>query len=614
MVIGIGLFALLLQQSGSAYAAGDPVRGRQLSAQCFACHGVDGNSPSPVNPKLGGQHEQYLLLALKAYADGARPNSLMSGAVLDKSEQDLQDMAAYFAGQSGSAPGSGPPGSGQPGAGKPGPGPGGPGGPRGRGGPAMNFDHGERDSEFTSMLARAEALNEHRAAGADLSTACIAFDATAPESRDSDNDGLADRWDAAPNDAGEFVTDTNGDGWYEICSIRQLQAIATLGSGDGASTGLSVEARRARSYQLAVDVDAAGILFEPIGNCGPTGNCMRALGQFGFAGVFDGRGHIIRNLRIDAAERGGVGLFGVLAPSGVVMNLDLENSSVVGRGGVGTIVGSNFGTVYRCHAIGLVEGAMAIGGLVGGSGGLVYDSKFSGQVRGKQAVGGLVGDMTGAVYQSATVVEIGGDRGIGGLVGLSTFGSILDSYANATVSGANDIGGLVGVNTDAKVRNSYAIGRVDGSSNNIGGLVGFNSQSSVRNTYATGEVSGVEAVGGLIGRNKGFVGNSYATGDVSGTGSTGALVGFVVEGEIVGDFTSKGPEAKDIRRLTGMSSGWAPEVLPVAKPLQYFCDLNRDGFIGPAERTVDNYIWDFGGEGDDPAVRCAAGGIDNQRR
>ncbi|NND37941.1 MAG: cytochrome c, partial [Gammaproteobacteria bacterium] len=103
----------------AASAAGDPVRGKQLAVQCFACHGVDGNSPSPVNPRIGGQHEEYLLLALKAYADGERPNSLMSGAVLDKSEQDLMDMAAYFASQSpaASAPGdepgparSGPPG------------------------------------------------------------------------------------------------------------------------------------------------------------------------------------------------------------------------------------------------------------------------------------------------------------------------------------------------------------------------------------------------------------------------------------------------------------------------------------------------------------------------
>ncbi len=99
-----------------AQAAGDPVRGRQLATECFACHGPDGNSPSPVNPRIGGQHEQYLWLALQAYLDGTRSNSLMRGAILNKSEQDLRDIAAYYASQKSSlakpaaAPGS-PPGA-----------------------------------------------------------------------------------------------------------------------------------------------------------------------------------------------------------------------------------------------------------------------------------------------------------------------------------------------------------------------------------------------------------------------------------------------------------------------------------------------------------------------
>ncbi|MBT8441293.1 MAG: cytochrome c, partial [Gammaproteobacteria bacterium] len=348
----------------AASAAGDPVRGKQLAVQCFACHGVDGNSPSPVNPRIGGQHEEYLLLALKAYADGERPNSLMSGAVLDKSEQDLMDMAAYFASQSpaASAPGD-----------EPGPARSGPPGPGARPAP-VGFDRGERDGEFTSMLARAVALDEPASLKDTLNDRICAFPRRG--SGDSDGDGLADRYDAAPDDLDEFVVDANSDGRFEICNIHQLQAIVTLGTAEGSTTGLSIDARRERSYQLANDIDASGVAFEPIGNCGPTGNCMRALGQFGFAGVFDGRGYSIRNLTIDAPERGGVGLFGVLAESGVVINVRLENASVTGRAGVGSVVGSNFGTVYRSVAAGCVEGAMAIGGLVGGSGGLVYDSSY----------------------------------------------------------------------------------------------------------------------------------------------------------------------------------------------------------------------------------------------
>jgi len=596
----LGLALLVAYVTNAAFAAGDPVRGKQLAVQCFACHGVDGNSPSPVNPRIGGQHEEYLLLALKAYIDGARPNSLMSGAVLDKSEQDLRDMAAYFASQ----PGAGVAGS------VPAQASGGSGGPPGRPTP-VGFDRGDRDSEFTSMLARAIALDLPGSLKESLNSRICAM--VSRDQGDSDGDGLADRYDAAPDDPDEFVADANGDGRYEICNARQLQAIATLGMADGTSTGLSEEARRSRSYQLASDLDAAGIDFGPIGNCGPTGNCMRALGQFGFAGVFNGQGFVIRNLEIDAPERGGVGLFGVLAATGVVMNLRLENVSVNGRAGVGSVVGSNFGVVYRSESEGSTSGAMAIGGLVGGSAGLVYDSGFTGRVEGKQAVGGLVGDMTGAVYKGRAAGEISGTRGIGGLVGLNTFGSIRDSYSSMNVAGSNDIGGLAGVNTDAKVRNSYATGNVAGQSNNIGGLVGFNSQSSIRNSYAAGDVGGADAVGGLVGRNKGYIGNSYASGDVTGAGQTGQIIGILIEGDVVDTLAAGSSAATDIATQTGETSGWAPDVLPVSAPLGFFCDANGNGFVDPDEHVRDNYVWDFGGADNVPAIRCVSGGLAAQR-
>ena len=347
---------------------------------------------------------------------------------------------------------------------------------------------------------------------------------------------------------------------------------------------------------------------------------MVALGQFGFAGVFDGQGHTISHLNLSWKERGGVSLFGVLAETGVIMNLELEDARVEGRGGTGGLVGSNFGVIYDCRFSGRVSGNMAIGGLVGGSGGLVYRSRAQGEVSGQQAVGGLVGDMTGAVYYSESTTRVSGRRGIGGLVGLNTFGSVLGSHASGAVSGSNDIGGLVGVNTDAKVRNSFATGGVTGEANNIGGLVGFNSLSTVRNSYARGVVTGVDAVGGLVGRNNGAVGHSFATGPVSSDGTSGALTGILVEGMESGNLAPEGSRVGDgttavnLQTATGDSTGWAPTALPATKPLEFFCDNNRNGFIDPEERAVDNYVWEFGGGDEYPAVRCAAGGLTAQRQ
>jgi mono/diheme cytochrome c family protein len=46
--------------SSSVVAKGDADRGKRLARDCFACHGPDGYSPSPINPKIGGQHERYI--------------------------------------------------------------------------------------------------------------------------------------------------------------------------------------------------------------------------------------------------------------------------------------------------------------------------------------------------------------------------------------------------------------------------------------------------------------------------------------------------------------------------------------------------------------------------
>jgi len=580
---GLLLAALLLACSAAdAQPAGDPVRGKQLATECFACHGPDGNSPSPVNPRIGGQHEQYILLAMQAYLDGTRSNSLMRGAILNKSEQDLRDIAAYYATQTSAlaqpaaAPGA-PPAGGPPGGG------------------VMKFDHGERSSEFISLLARARSMSQ-AARPADADLACAAFGGSALSDRDAD--GLADAFDAAPENANEFAADVDGDGRYEICHAEQLQAIATLGTAPGKTTALSRDQRLARSYELVRDLDLGMIdMCEPIGDCGPTGNCMRALGKFGFAGVFDGLGHDVRGLRIDLPERGGVGLFGVLGESGLVMNLRLVDARVNGRAGTGALVGSNFGVVYGCESEGEITAAMALGGLVGGSGGLVYGSRSAGRVSGQQAVGGLVGDMTGAVFASSSEAEVTGERGIGGLVGLNTFGAIENSRAAGPVSGKNDVGGLVGVNTDARVRVSAASGSVTGSGNNVGGLAGFNSLSTVRNSYATGEVSGSDAVGGLVGRNNGQLSRSFAAGRASADGASGELVGTVVEG------TEEQLLAGDAAREGAQAAAWSPAELPVTDLLDYFCDRNENGYIDPNERSAENYVW-LVGAGRYPALNC----------
>ena len=465
-----------------AQAAGDAERGRGVAAACSACHGPDGSSPSPAFPILGGQHQEYLVQALLAYQTGTRADSIMGGAVQTLTRQQLEDVAAYFAAQKGlaGATGGSRPAGVQPTAG------------------------GGITASLSSIAAAGSVADVRAPSPSPVELA--ACPARGSKDGDRDGDGLADAFDAAPKDAGEFARDADGDGWYGICSAEQLQAIQTL------ATGLDLATRNARRYELVQDLDLGTIPnWTPVGNCGAGNNCMVARDKYGFAGALDGNGHTLRNLSINLPAAGGVGLFGTLAKTGVVRNLTLENARVTGKGGTGALVGANFGYVADCQASVNVVGRLASGGLVGGHAGQVVNCHVRGEVSGQAAIGGLAGDMNGIVRDSSADVRVTAGKGVGGLVGLSTTGKILNSRATGVVAGADNVGGLVGVNTDALVENSFATGSVQGTGTNVGGLVGFNSQSRVRNSFATGVVTGKAAVGGLIGRNNGAVRNVYAT-------------------------------------------------------------------------------------------------------
>lgn len=87
--------------AGVAQAGGDAARGKEKAPACAACHGADGNSPAPAFPRIGGQHEDYILQALQAYKKGSRKNAIMGAQVGALSAQDMADLAAYFSSQNG---------------------------------------------------------------------------------------------------------------------------------------------------------------------------------------------------------------------------------------------------------------------------------------------------------------------------------------------------------------------------------------------------------------------------------------------------------------------------------------------------------------------------------
>jgi len=80
-----------------AAAAGDAAAGQSKAAVCAACHGGDGKAIQPAYPNLAGQHALYIAKQLTDYRDGNRVNALMSGQAANLSDEDILDLAAYYA-------------------------------------------------------------------------------------------------------------------------------------------------------------------------------------------------------------------------------------------------------------------------------------------------------------------------------------------------------------------------------------------------------------------------------------------------------------------------------------------------------------------------------------
>ena len=97
LLLGVLLTALPL----GAAAKGNPVAGKAKSTPCQACHGVDGKSIAPEYPNLGGQHASYMEKALRDYRDGRRTNMIMAPMAANLTDEDIEDLAAWYASQEG---------------------------------------------------------------------------------------------------------------------------------------------------------------------------------------------------------------------------------------------------------------------------------------------------------------------------------------------------------------------------------------------------------------------------------------------------------------------------------------------------------------------------------
>jgi hypothetical protein len=225
--------------------------------------------------------------------------------------------------------------------------------------------------------------------------------------------------------------------WYDLDAIRD--------NLDGDHTLMNDLDYSTPGYkELAGPTANAGKGWQPIGysTVEVSWGCQKYVADYGLTGSFDGQGHEIRDLFINPDEFA-VGLFAYLMGGGIIRDVGLVNITVVGYNVVGSIVGSNGGTIRNCYSDGNVTGRAAIGGLVGRNIGTISDSYSSGRVTGSFDIGGLVGQQhpgcsTSNCYSSCTVTlksdPEGPVGGTGGLVG-SNGGTVSSSFWDTETSG-----------------------------------------------------------------------------------------------------------------------------------------------------------------------------------
>ncbi len=234
-------------------------------------------------------------------------------------------------------------------------------------------------------------------------------------------------------------------------------------------------------YILMNDIDLSSFAnWDPIGDKGAA-----------FTGVFDGNGHVVKNLTIDRSDENDVGLFGYVEGS-TIKNLGVVDANVKGNEYVGIIIGSaqtHLNNLYQCYSTGSVSGATTVGGIAGYGDNIYIDKCYSSA------------NVTGTVFTG----------GISGHAGWR----LNNCYFSGTVTGRERTGGIVG-NNWGRIEYCYVTGEVSGINvGATGAIAGGNNPRTIQNCLWDTEKTGVTKVvgtdnGGTYINNNGLTGAEMA--------------------------------------------------------------------------------------------------------
>ena len=220
-----------------------------------------------------------------------------------------------------------------------------------------------------------------------------------------------------------------------------------------------------------------------------------------FNGTFDGQGHTISNLNL-VQDGSVVGFFRYLESDAVVQNLTLQGRAMPegSRRTIGSVAGSNAGTVKNCSFVGVSSGVSMVGGIVGQnlSGGAVDGCTVTGSVYGAHFVGGIAGDNHGVIANCVNKASVN-TKVEQNEIDISSL-TIKDLIGTENVADITDIGGVAGSSAGV-VKNCQNLGTVgyQHMGYNVGGIVG--SQTGYVTACTNyGTVYARKEAGGIVGQ------------------------------------------------------------------------------------------------------------------
>ncbi len=248
--------------------------------------------------------------------------------------------------------------------------------------------------------------------------------------------------------------DINGDGKkdnvYEISNAGQLYWFAALVNGKLPDTELNDNnANAILKNDIIVN---SGVVDGVLAKNTSGFRRWTPIGYYGYGGVFDGQGHMVKGLYINDTNRNSVGLCVGLLNKGCIKNLGIEDS-YFNEFDVGGVADSNYGTIINCYCNGVFVANNRAGGIVSDNYGTIMNCNAVTKITAEEGAGGIAGSNSGTITNCYSIPEITADYNKGEITG-SNYGTITNCYylSDEETNGDNGVTG--------KTKEQFASGEV----------------------------------------------------------------------------------------------------------------------------------------------------------